>query len=381
MKHLLRSPVLFAALMAVMAAPCVSGAEEVVVGVILPLSGAQAALGHMQKNSMTLAVEGVNRRGGIDGQDLKLDIRDSGGRVSDIRAIIDHFVNDKAYPLVLGGGSSKVIDAMAERCQYRNLPLVSITGSNDGITRKGYSYLFRVAPPRSEYPAAALEYAAAVIDPKKVALWHEPSDFGSSMADAVRESVREKGWELVWEGSFEPGTMNLEESFKALETLKPDAVFLCAFPPDDTRIVTGLTGRLKSKYGPFNLVPASSLGGSLAACGEGCAGVLAPSLWLSSSGPASQRYNNDYVERFGTLPDYHGAQAYAAVLVAVQALRHGGGLETEALKETLGAMGISTPYGYVTFPDRGGHTNQNNPPNYLVRWNGEGFEKVWPKGQ
>ena len=47
----------------------------VTIGVILPLSGAQASLGHMQKNSMALAVEEVNRRGGISGETLKLDTR------------------------------------------------------------------------------------------------------------------------------------------------------------------------------------------------------------------------------------------------------------------------------------------------------------------
>jgi branched-chain amino acid transport system substrate-binding protein len=348
----------------------------VVVGVVLPLSGVQAALGHMQRNSMALALEKVNRQGGIDGEELRLDIRDSSGRVSNVRAIIDHFVKDKAYPLILGGGSSKFIAAMADRIQYRKLPLVAITGSNDEITQKGYGYLFRVAPPRSEYPRAALEYTAGILNPGKVALWYEASDYGTSMARVVRNTAGKNGWSLVWEGSIEPGTMNLEASFKNIEAARPDVVFLCAFPPDDSRIVIELKRRLEKSFGLFNLVPASSLAGSLAVCGEQCAGVFAPALWLPSAGGNAQRYNEDYLDRFGTVPDYHGAQAYAAVRIAAQALRRTDVIEPDSVREVLGSMGISTAYGYVSFPDRAGYTNQNDPPNYLVQWTGEGFEKV-----
>jgi branched-chain amino acid transport system substrate-binding protein len=170
--------------------------------------------------------------------------------------------------------------------------------------------------------------------------------------------------------------MNLEVSFKEIEAAGPDVVFLCAFPPDDSRILTELKRRLEKSVGLLNLVPASSLAGSLAACGEQCAGVFAPSLWLPSADGYAQRYNEDYLDRFGTVPDYHGAQAYAAVRVAAQAIRRTGVIEPGAVREVLGTMGISTPYGYVSFPDRAGYTNQNDPPNYLVQWTGEGFELV-----
>jgi branched-chain amino acid transport system substrate-binding protein len=359
--------------------------DGVKVGVILPLSGAQASIGHLQKNSMTMAVEEVNRRGGIGGETLKLDIRDIGSQVTDINAVIDHFVKDKAYPVVLGGGSSRLIDAMARRCQYRKLPLISVTGSKDEISSRDYSYLFRVAPVRSGYAEAALEYAASVIVPKKVALWYEGSEYGSSMARTVREATSERGWALAWEGSFDAGTMNLEAQLEAIENSDPDAIFLCAFPPDDARLVTSLSERLEisgdNSTRIINLVPASSLAGSLASCGEKCSGLLMPSLWLPSSDSAAQRYYDTYLERFGSAPDYHGAQAYAAVRVAALALQRAATRTPEAVKDVLGSLGVTTPYGYVSFKDSDPYTNQNDPPSYLLRWTGDGFETVWPEVQ
>jgi branched-chain amino acid transport system substrate-binding protein len=343
----------------------------------------------MQKNSMTMAVEAVNRRGGIGGETLKLDIRDIGSQVTDIRAVIDHFVKDKAYPVTIGGGSSRLIAAMAQRCQYRKLPLISVTGSKDEISSKGYSYLFRVAPPRSGYAEAALEYAASVIVPERVALWYEASDYGSTMARTVRETASERGWDLAWEGSFDAGTMNLEGQLEAIEKSDPDAIFMCAFPPDDTRLVTRLSERFEnfsensSHDSPkfINLVPAASLAGSLASCGEKCAELLIPSLWLPSSDAGAQRYYDTYLERFGSAPDYHGAQAYAAVRVAALALQRAATRTPEGVKDVLGSLGVTTPYGYVSFKDSDPYTNQNDPPSYLLRWSGDGFETVWPEVQ
>jgi branched-chain amino acid transport system substrate-binding protein len=353
----------------------------VAMGVILPLSGAQASLGHMQKNSMALAVQEVNRRGGISGETLKLDFRDCGSQVSDINPVIDHFVKDKAYPVILGGGSSKLITAMAERAQYRKVPLVTVTGSKDDISSRGYGYVYRVAPVRSSYPSAAFEFASAEMEVRKVALWYETSAYGTSMARAVRSAASERDWELSWEGSLDPGTLNLEAQLEEIGNSSPDLIFICAFPPDDTRIVTRLYEKVGSEVAIVNLVPSSSLAGSLASCADKCADLFSPSLWLPSSDPAAQRFFDNYVERFGSAPDYHGAQAYAAVRVAAAALQRAGALTPEAVREALGSVGVSTPYGYVTFRNSGQFTNQNSPPSYLLKWTGEGFEQVWPEEQ
>ena len=102
-------------LLAMILYPAAAGAEGVIIGAILPLSGTHAAFGHMQKNSMLMAVEEINSKEGISGELLELDIRDSGGRTRNAQAIVDHFVNDKQYPLVLGGFSSSVAAAMADQ--------------------------------------------------------------------------------------------------------------------------------------------------------------------------------------------------------------------------------------------------------------------------
>lgn len=375
-----RTTSLFLALpvLAIILSPVVTKADGVVIGAILPLSGTHAAYGHMQKNSMLMAVEEINSKGGISGELLELDIRNSGGRIRNARAIIDHFVKDKQYSVVLGGFSSSVASALAEKSEQRRIPVVVVTGSEDAITLQDYRYVFRVSPPRSRYPAAALDFTRSILDGAGIVLITEQSIYGNAMARTVKRMARDAGWTVSGEWKFEMGSRNLETLYSQAAAAEPDAIFLAAFPPDGSKIIRELKENIP-KAVILNLTPASTMAGSYAQCGVSCEGVMNPSLWLPDIFKSAGRYRDNYLARFGSEPDYHGAQAYAAVIVAAQAIRRSGVAQPEPVRDALEGIAVNTLYGKVSFRQWGGFTNQNDPPNYLVQWTGSGFEVIWPE--
>jgi len=358
--------------------PIVTRADGVVVGAILPMSGTHAAFGHMQKNSMLMAVEDINSRGGISGEMLQLDIRDSGGRTRNARAIVDHFVKDKQYPVVLGGFSSSVATALADKCEQRRIPLIVVTGSEDSITLQDYRYVFRVSPSRSRYPTAALDFSRSVINRGRIVLITGQSAYGDAMARTVKQVARDSKWTVSGEWKFDMGSRNLEALYSGAAAAEPNAIFLAAFPPDGSKIIGELKDRIP-KAVIFNLTPASTMAGSYAQCGVSCEGVLNPLLWLPDAVKSAVRYRDNYLARFESEPDYHGAQAYAAVVVAAQAIRRSGVAQPEPVRDALDGIAVNTPYGKVSFRQWGGFVNQNDPANYLVQWTGSGFEVVWPE--
>ena len=365
-------------LLVMLLSPAVTGAEGMAIGVILPMSGTHAAFGHMQKNSMILAMEEINSRGGINGELLELDVRDSGGQTRNARVIVDHFVNDKQYAVVLGGFSSSVAAALADKCEQMRIPLVVVTGSEDAITLQDYRYVFRVSPPRSRYPAAALDFNRSVLDGNRIILITEQSVFGDTMARTVKQVAREARWTVSGEWKFEMGSRNLEALYSGAAEAEPDAIFITAFPPEGPKIIRELRTSVPTAA-IFNLTPASTMAGSYAQCGSDCEGVMNPSLWLPEAARSAVRYRDKYLARFETEPDYHGAQAYGAVLVAAQAIRKSGVVLPEPVRDALEGVSVNTPYGNIRFKQWGGFTNQNDPGNYLFQWTGSGFEVVWPK--
>jgi len=353
-------------------------AEGVVIGAILPMSGTHAAFGHMQKNSMLMAMEEINSRGGLNGELLELDIRDSGGQIRNARVVVDHFVKDKQYAVVLGGFSSRVAASLADKCEQRRIPLVVVTGSEDAITLQDYRYVFRVSPPRSSYPAAALDYYKAAVDGGRIVLITEQSVYGDAMARRVKQVAREAKWTVSGEWKFEMGSRNLEALYSGAAEAEPDAIFITAFPPEGPKIIRELR-TIVPAVALFNLTPASTMAGSYAQCGSSCEGVMNPSLWLPEAARSAVRYRDKYLARFETEPDYHGAQAYGAVMVAAQAIRRSGVVLPEPVRDALEGVSVNTPYGNISFKQWGGFTKQNDPSNYLFQWTGNGFEVVWPK--
>ena len=354
-------------------------AEVPVVGVFLPLTGQNAVVGHIQKNAMLLALDDVNRRVGPGGDRvLELDIRDAKDRPRDARSIVRHFITDKNYPMVIGGGVSGTVWGAAELCQRNHTPLIVITGSEDRITSEGFGYVFRVAPPRSFYSAASVEFARAGIRPEKVALVTERSGFGDSMAAAIRVAAKEEGWEVAYDGRFGFGTTDLAGIIEGIETEGTDVIFLTAFPPDAAKIMMEI-GDAFPRTALINLVPSSAAAGAFLSCGEECEEVFCSALWWGGRNKAASSFRDRYLERFGMEPDYHGAQAYTAVVAASLALRSVDPMNREEVAKSLKRTRTGSPMGPVSFDDWGPFRNQNRPPTYLLQWFGDRFEVVWPE--
>jgi branched-chain amino acid transport system substrate-binding protein len=328
---------------------------------------------------MLLALDEVNRKADLTGgKILELDIRDASNRPRDTRNIISHFIKDKQYPIIIGGGGSSTASIAANICQRNRTPLIVINGSEDGITKPGLSYVFRIAPPRSHYGDAAIEFIREVVKPSKIALVTEMSEFGETIRNVLQKVARDEGWKVVYETRIDIGITDLTRIRDGMDGSDADAVFLVVFPPEATRIMEEV--RLASPGSILiSFVPASVLHGAFLVCGRDCSGVFSSALWLSKGEGSASSFREKYMEKYGSEPDYHGAQAYAAVLVASLALRDVDETDKAAVRDSLEKTRIGSPMGTVAFQNWGGFGNQNRPKSYLFQWFDNRYEVVWPE--
>jgi branched-chain amino acid transport system substrate-binding protein len=355
-------------------------AEGPVVGVFLPLSGQNAVTGHIQKNAMLLALDHVNHDA-VPGEDriLELDIRDARDRPKDARNLVRHFITDKQYPLIIGGGVSAVVWEAARRCERERTPLIAITGSEDRITSEGFGYVFRIAPPRSLYWSAPVGFTRDVLRPEKIGLITEISGFGDSMAAGIRAAAEKEGWKVSFDGRYPIQSGNLNGIIESVRSSGADAVFLTSFPPESGMIMQQIR-RALPEAAIVNLVPSSFAKGIFLSCGDECGGVYSSALWWEGGSNSASAFKERYLERFGMEPDYHGAQAYAAVIAASLALSGADPGNREEVFRSIKATRTRSPMGVVSFEEWGKFRNQNRPPTYLFQWFGDRFEVIWPEG-
>jgi len=111
-------------------------AAAVKVGIVLPLTGAEAKFGEIEKRSFEMALEEINKKGGIKGEKLELIVEDDTGRPEVGRSVVEKLITKDKVVMLGGGYSSSVTYAVAGVCQQNRIPFLINTGSADH-KRKG----------------------------------------------------------------------------------------------------------------------------------------------------------------------------------------------------------------------------------------------------
>ena len=92
----------------------------------------------------------------------------------------------------------------------------------------------------------------------------------------------------------------------------------------------------------------------------------------------ARKYFYDYVFRFLSSTNYHGAQAYACMQVIADALKRAKSLTPDGVRQALAETDMQTAFGPVSFESKDNKTQQNFTRTFLGQWQGGILETVWP---
>jgi len=107
---------------------------------------------------------------------------------------------------------------------------------------------------------------------------------------------------------------------------------------------------------------------------------LTATLWTPClKYPGTQEYYNQYLKKYKAPPDYHGAEAYSALLVVADALRRAESHRPESIRKALNGTDMVTPFGPVKFTTYDKFERQNYLPTQVLQIIDGNFECVWPK--
>jgi branched-chain amino acid transport system substrate-binding protein len=360
--------------------PTTALAQDIKVGVILPLSGKLAKFGLIEKKSFQMALEEINAAGTVNGTKLNLSIKDTTGRPDVGRSVTEKLIlEDKA--IVIGGGySSSVTWAAAGIAQRRKIPLLVNTASADKITEQGWPYVFRLNPPVSEHPRAVASFLREVARLKTAVIIHENTLSGEFGAKKLVEHCQEWGLKVIMKEGYELGASDLYPLLVTVKAKEPDLIYMISQPTDASVLI--------QQAKALNLTPKLFMGSATGftssefkrQAGDAAEHVYAATIWNPSLPyPAVKRYYEKFIKTYQSPTDYHGAQAYAAMYVIADALRRAKALTPKGVRDSLAETDLVTAFGPVKFVSYEKKTQQNKLPTYLVQWINGQLETVWPR--
>ena len=350
------------------------------VGIPLPLTGAEAKFGEMEKQAYELAVEEINAKGGVKGQKIILDIQDSGGKPEVATSIVEKFITGDKYPIVVGEYTSQCSYAVAAIAEKYKVPYLVVTGAADKITQQGWKYVYRLNPPSSLYNVGLWSFFEEVVKPKSIAILYENTDFGTSTSKAMKEYCDGHGIEVKLYEGYQSGAVDFKPILQKVKSLRTDVIYMVSYLMDASLLMR------QSKELDIN--PRLFAGGAagftlpefLQNAGEASEYVMSGTLWTPQvKYPGAKDFFEKFAKKFGKEPDYHGAEAYAAAYVLADVLKRAKLWTPEDLREALSATDMMTAFGPVKFIAWDKFANQNRMNTLVLQVIKKEFETVWPK--
>ena len=297
------------------------------------------AYGLMARQGTELAVETINRRGGVRSHHLALVKMDDEGTGTKAASVAQELVDSDSILAVVGHANSSATVAAA-RVYDGQLAAVSPSASSPELT--GLSpWLFRVIPSDSVNGQDLARFATS-LGHKRAAILYENNSYGRGLADSFRRAFR---GEIT---SLEPVAVDGKEVEPYLAYLKihdPGLIFAAGSEGSGLEIL-----REARRQG----IGSAFLGG------DGWTGVTTDTTAsegvyvgapFSAEDPRKdvQDFVRAFRAKFGREPNSFAALAYDATMVIAQAIE-AAGADREAIRDYLASMREGRTYQGITGP-------------------------------
>lgn len=230
------------ALLLVACSSSMSLRPPIMIGLIAPLSGPLASTGEAIQRGMLLAMDEVNRTGGVLGRSLALVTQDVQNEPAAGVIALRKLVQEHGIVAVFGGTFSPVMLAQLDVIHALHIPLITALGSVTGITRNGRTpnYAFRIAMSDEYTDEFLARYALEVVGSRRPSIMADTTAWGDSNVAGLLDWLGRLGAAVAGVERFDQGDTNMSRQLERLHAAGADGLLLVANAPEGAAIVRGL---------------------------------------------------------------------------------------------------------------------------------------------
>lgn len=337
------------------------GAKPVKVGVLHPVTGALAYSGQQCRLGALLAIDDVNRAGGIKslgGAPLQAILGDAQSRPEAGSAEVEK-MNQEGVSAIVGAYASAICLATTQTAAKYQLPHVVDVGVADQIVERGLKNTFRFGPGYRICSERAITDLAALNDAagkpaRTVMIVHEDSLFGTGTAALLSKSLPQHGFEVKDVVKHPNPTRDFNNIVLRMKSENPDIVIPANYYNEYALLLRAMR---QQKVQPKAIY--SVLGGAASSYKfvkefpDIANGIIDCNHWFNPKdghvAPLKAR-----VEEKGAYFSYEVFMTYTAVLLLADALERAKSADRAAITEALASStfdGHFMPYGPTRFVD------------------------------
>lgn len=301
-------------------------------GMVIPISGSSAPTGEYMKNGAQMAVDEINKAGGVNGRQLELLVQDEACDAQQSVAAANKVVSNGAVVSV-GGYCSGATLPEIPIFQKAGIPMIIPAANSQDLVNQKADNVFLINGTGKQQSAAALKFM------KKqgydtVAIVDDNTSYSKDINTETKKQIEEDGSiKVVLSTSVTAGESDYSAVVRDIMQAKPDLVYWTGYYQEGGLIINQLT---KAGYQGDIMVADGSVDPSLVKiAGDGAEGVYATMTQTPDTIKGAEDWIANYKEKFGSAPGPYSTQSYDAVRLAAEAIKKAGSTKGEDIIKAL----------------------------------------------
>jgi branched-chain amino acid transport system substrate-binding protein len=390
-----------AALSFAAASGAVAEDKVVKIGAIFPLTGNAASAGIHAKAAIEVAMDIINNAhpelgdfpmaknaglAGLGGAKVEVVFADNQGSPATGQNQALRLITEEKVAALVGAYQSGITLTASAIAEKYGIPFLTPESVAANLTERGFKWFFRTTPIATDfvrvYYAFLVDMKAKGVKIDNVALVHDNTEYGTSVANTIASGFKEKGLNIL-DIAYVSNATDVQSQVLQLKEKNPDVVIMISYTSDAILFAKTMQAQ---DYKPAMLI-ADDAGYSdpsfLKAVGKISQGAFNRSSWsVGPPGSPTAIIADMYKKKSGDDMDDTAGRDMQGFLVLMEAIDRAGSTEPAKIQAALKATDLKPNqlmmgYKGVKFDDKG----QNILASAVIiqLQDGENYYTVWPK--
>ena len=329
--------------------------ETIKIGSTAPLTGPVAIYGVTSINGAKLAMEEINKNGGVLGKQIEYIVLDSKGDSTEAITAYNRLV-DEGIVAYLGEITSKPTLAIAEVAAQDNMPMITPTGTQFNITEAGPN-VFRVCFTDPYQGVVLANLAKKNLNAKTVALLvNNSSDYSDGVAEAFVKEAEKLGLQVVAKEGYAEGDKDFRAQLTKVAAANPDVLLV----PDYYEQAALISTQAREVGVKATFIGPDGWDGVAKALDSSSYGAIENSWYVTpeqgeDQNEKVQNFLKAYREKYNEEPSAFSALAYDTAYLMKDAIEKAGSTDKDAIIKAIKESDFAGVTGHLKFDEK------NNP--------------------
>src|SRR5256714_1789327 len=213
-----------AALASAIARPAVAQRSPIQIGYLPALTGPSSSTGVGINRGTQLAVEEINKAGGIDGRQIELITRDTQSDPTKAVNGAAELTRGAKVSVMFGPINSGEAIPVVPQLAKANVPQLHPCWVDQLTDAKNYPLCFRNGPTNQQIGGAANRYVVEVLKKKKVAIVSDTTGYGTASVNAYVPMLKQIGADVVYQNHVDAANPDLKPEILRMQSAGAEAI-------------------------------------------------------------------------------------------------------------------------------------------------------------